>query len=300
MSPFIPPTRFPQELVDSIIDELQNDVASLRTCSLVSKPWAHRSRKHLFESVHLPTCLLRKWLVRIPAGPVSPLDPRHHVRSLLLQPTTVSAPFCVPETFVGHLSSFTQISKLVVTSSLWEEWIDAFSDSLLVAKYFGGFGQALRTLELTRVYLNMVALEALLDVFVHLERLLIFSPIMLGEEMKSLGASPNVQDRRGSVKAGTSNALVPPKRAHGRLVDSVTLLFPPTGLVVGLTNLPLRCRELVYTEDWDYGGDMFNLLLDSTGPTLESLVIQNTLDRGNCFFLPQTCLSVDDRGADPR
>lgn len=274
------PARLPQELVDSIIDELKNDVASLHACSLVSKPWVHRSRKHLFGSVHLPICLLRKWLERIPAGPVSPLGPHHHVRSLSLQPTAVYAPFCVPETFVDHLSSFTQVSNLVITHGLREEWTDAFSDSLLVTRYFGGFGQALRSLELTRVYLDMVVLRALLGVFPCLEQLLIFSPMMV----ERVGAPSHSRDHRSIVRAETSNAIVPPKWAPTRSLDTITLLFPPTELAAGLANLPLRCRELVLTEDCDYSGDMFNLLLASIGPTLESLAVQNTLDRGNRLF----------------
>lgn len=282
------PARLPQELIDTIIDELKNDAASLHACSLVSKPWVHRSRKHLFESVHLPTCLLRKWLERIPAGPVSPLGPHHHVRSLSLQPTAASSPFCIPESFVDHLSSFTQISNLVITSSVWGEWTDAFSDSFLVANYFGGFGQALRSLELTRVYLDMAALKALLDVFVRLERLLIFSPIMME-------AFPYLRDGKGVVEAETSSVGASPKSPRVRLLDVITLLFPPTELVVGLANLPLRCRELVLTEDCDYSGHMFNLLLDSIGPTLESLAIQATLDRGICFSSRRACLIVHGR-----
>lgn len=291
----------PQELVDIIIDELKYDVVSLRACSLVSKPWAHRSRKHIFESVYLPTCLLRKWLKHIPASPASPLGPHHHLRSLSLQPTSTFEPFCVPESFADHLSSFTQLSNLVITSIPWGEWADAFTDSLLVTKYFGGFGQALRNLELTRVYLNMVALKGLLDVFTRLERLLIFSPIMLDGEAERLREDfSSFRDRWSLVKAGeTSNVVAPHKRAPVRLVNNITLLFPPTDLVVGLAILTLHCRELVLTEDCEFGGDVFNLLLNSTGPSLESLVIQNALDRGNCIFPPYACDSINDHGRIP-
>lgn len=299
MSPSATSTRLPQELVDSIIDELKHDVASLRVCSLVSKPWVHRSRKHLFESVHLPTCLLRKWLERIPARPGSPLGPHHHVRSLFLQPTVTYSPFCVPERFADHLASLTQVSNLIITNSLWEEWTDAFSDNLLVTKYFGGFGHALRNLELTMVYLNMAALKAMLDVFTRLEQLLIFSPIMMDKEIKSSDASSYLREPRSIVKAETSNGnrIVSSEQGPARLVNNITLLLPPTELVVGLINIPLHCRELVLTEDCDYGGDMFNLLLNSTGPTLESLAIQNTLNQSNCSFSHFPCLPANDHGS---
>ena len=125
-------------------------------CSLISKLWVYRSRKYLFEAVNLLTFLLRRWQDRIPANPAEPVNPHHHVRRLSLYPATGSAASCVPETLIDYLSTFTQVSRLTVTNSLWEEWMDAFLGRALVAKYFGGYGQTLRKLELTRVYLNTV------------------------------------------------------------------------------------------------------------------------------------------------
>ena len=285
MSPPATSTLLPQELVDTVIDELKEDVGSLRACSLVSKPWVYRSRKHLFATVNLPTFLLRRWHVRVPANSEEPLDPHQHVRSLSLYPATPSAAFGIPETFIDHLSSFHQVSTLTITSSLWEEWTDAFSDGPLVARYFGGFGRALRKLELARVYLNMVALKALLGVFPQLDEILIFSPIMVNDEARSVEAFPHLREHRSITKAEEPpNAVEPCELAPIRFVDIVTLIFPPKDLVVALSKLPLRCRELILVEDFHRGGDILNLLFDSTGPTLESLTIRSTLDRGNRIF----------------
>ncbi len=44
---------FPVELVDTIVDYLHNDKASIVSCSLVSKTWAISSRYHLFRIVFL-------------------------------------------------------------------------------------------------------------------------------------------------------------------------------------------------------------------------------------------------------
>ena len=240
--------------------------------------------------MNLPTFLLRRWQERIPANPV---NPHYHVRSLSLYPATGPAAFCIPETLVDHLSSFTQVSRLTVANSLWEEWTDAFSDRALVAKYFGGFGQTLRKLELTRVYLNTVALKAFLDVFFRLEEILIFSPMMVGGEAESVEASPHTWEHRGIPEAeGPRNVVVPCTRAPVRWVDNVTLLFPPKDLIVGLADLPLRCRELVLTEDFDYGRGILNLLLDSAGPTLESLTIHSASDRGNHILSDRPDISV--------
>lgn len=41
----------PAELVDLVIDELQDDQQSLRSCSLVCKSWAPRPSAHLFKSL---------------------------------------------------------------------------------------------------------------------------------------------------------------------------------------------------------------------------------------------------------
>jgi hypothetical protein len=41
--------KFPQELVDEIIDHLYDDKAALKCCALVSKLWLHRSRTHIWS-----------------------------------------------------------------------------------------------------------------------------------------------------------------------------------------------------------------------------------------------------------
>ena len=45
----------PQELVDKFIDELKDNNQSLRACSLVSRYWVSRSRRHLFQRIVFPT-----------------------------------------------------------------------------------------------------------------------------------------------------------------------------------------------------------------------------------------------------
>ncbi|KAK0462039.1 uncharacterized protein EV420DRAFT_142579 [Desarmillaria tabescens] len=41
----------PQELVDIIIDENQNDKAALRACSLVSRSWTYTSQRHIYSQI---------------------------------------------------------------------------------------------------------------------------------------------------------------------------------------------------------------------------------------------------------
>jgi len=109
-----------------------------------------------------------------------------------------------------------------------------------------------------------------------------------------------LREHRNIIGAERSSDVVAPrKKSTTQLVDSVTLLSPPRGLVLGLTNLPLRCRELVLAEDPDYGGVTFSLLLDSTGPTLESLVIRNMFNPGGRSFSHFVRVPVPDHDENP-
>ena len=45
------PSTYPQDIFNMVIDELQPDSPSLHSCSLVSRPWLHTSRVHLFRKV---------------------------------------------------------------------------------------------------------------------------------------------------------------------------------------------------------------------------------------------------------
>lgn len=51
----------PQELVDLIIDDLQDDMDTLRQCSLVSRGWVQPSSAHLFHSLRWPSCTHSAW-----------------------------------------------------------------------------------------------------------------------------------------------------------------------------------------------------------------------------------------------
>ena len=74
----------------------------------------------------------------------------------------------------------------------------------------------------------------------------------------------------------------------------VTLLSPPRD-----TNLPVRYRELVLAEEPGCGGYASNLLLGSTGPTLESLVIRNTFNSGDRSFSHLVRVSIPDHDEIP-
>ncbi|KAG5646141.1 hypothetical protein DXG03_004380 [Asterophora parasitica] len=74
------PTRYtqmpklPGEVVDSVIDCFSSDMKALGICSLVCSEWLHRSRFHLFSTVHLSSWRIRTFseLIRSPACTIAP------------------------------------------------------------------------------------------------------------------------------------------------------------------------------------------------------------------------------------
>ncbi|KAK0230698.1 hypothetical protein IW262DRAFT_1453616 [Armillaria fumosa] len=47
------PGRIPQELVNTVLDELRGDIATLSACSLVCRPWTNPSQALIFSCIHL-------------------------------------------------------------------------------------------------------------------------------------------------------------------------------------------------------------------------------------------------------
>lgn len=48
-------TELPQELIGLVLVFLKDDIASLRSCTLISRPWSEVSRTHLFRSISAET-----------------------------------------------------------------------------------------------------------------------------------------------------------------------------------------------------------------------------------------------------
>ena len=65
--------RLPEELLDHIVDFLHDEEYALKNCSLVSKPWISRARKHLFASIKFrPEKNLGLWKETFPDPSTSP------------------------------------------------------------------------------------------------------------------------------------------------------------------------------------------------------------------------------------
>jgi hypothetical protein len=76
MLPSLPP-----EILNLILDHLRDEPTALKTCCVVSKPWTHQTRKHLFARVefHPSKSHIELWKKTFPDPSKSPA---HHTRSL--------------------------------------------------------------------------------------------------------------------------------------------------------------------------------------------------------------------------
>ena len=73
----------PPELLDSVVDFLHDSHRSLRVCSLVSKSWIPRARKHLFANVEFTyQRTLRSWKATFPDPAASPA---HYTKTLRIR-----------------------------------------------------------------------------------------------------------------------------------------------------------------------------------------------------------------------
>lgn len=103
--------RFPQELVDHVIDHLHYDPNSLQHCSTVSKGWTHAAQFHMFQTILIQD---GTQLVRFAKLVESCPHLAMHVRTLCLKTyrhymSPISAPYLlnwirdVPQTLSGKL-----------------------------------------------------------------------------------------------------------------------------------------------------------------------------------------------------
>jgi len=85
-------SSLPPEILDTIIDHLRNEPATLKTCCLVSKSWVPRTRRHLFVQVYFnsPFASIELWKKTFPDPSNSPA---HHTRTLYVHgpPVTTAA-----------------------------------------------------------------------------------------------------------------------------------------------------------------------------------------------------------------
>ena len=99
--------RVPQELVDEVLDYLANDMATLRSCSLVATSWIHSSRRHIFNSLFFTANEIMKWNRSFPNPEDSPASHVRDVSFCFIEPD-------VPIDFADQISRFPNVQKLTL------------------------------------------------------------------------------------------------------------------------------------------------------------------------------------------
>ena len=104
--------RLPAEILDYIVDHLHDTEDALRNCSLVSKSWIPRTRKHLFAYIWFPTAeSLQSWKATFPDPLISPA---RHAKTLLIDcPQVVTAADADAEAG-GWITGFSRVVHLEV------------------------------------------------------------------------------------------------------------------------------------------------------------------------------------------
>jgi hypothetical protein len=102
--------RLPAEILDHIVDNLHDTEDALRNCSLVSKSWIPRIRKHLFANVEFPTPeSLESWKAAFP-DPLT--SPARHAETLLIEcPQVVTV---ADAEAGGWITGFSRVARLEV------------------------------------------------------------------------------------------------------------------------------------------------------------------------------------------
>jgi len=128
----------PLEIVEEIIDMLVGDRTSLRSCSLVSASWVHRSRHHLFANIKLHSLSdLQTWS-RIGLGPSS-----NHVRVLDLAQNE-ELKWIIPDSLAGIFNDFTSFNNV---QSLTLTGLDlTLFDECSLTRFFGHLSEHLTSL----------------------------------------------------------------------------------------------------------------------------------------------------------
>ena len=191
----------PPEIIDHIIDFINNH-RTLQASSLVAKSWVCRSRTNLFQNVVLYSH--RRWQKVMPVGDASPAV---YTRTLTLaQGNTPQGRWIHTDNlypFFSHLRDFKNVENLIL-----DGWIPSrFSEGGL-KKYFGHFGEHLRSLELAGERMSPDSFLVLLGLLPNLEDLSVKERIEGEATSRVLAVSPKLSGRLTiRVKMETFSAI---------------------------------------------------------------------------------------------
>lgn len=261
----MPLVLLPPELLDHTIDLLCSERDTLKSCSLVSKSWIPRTRKHLFARVRFSTVAdLQSWKTAFP-DPSS--SPAYYTRYLSIRCPPVAT------TINGEDADWISTFSQVVHLDLDTRNADPHTGFSLVQ--FHGFSSLLRSLSM---YMNTNPLPLPPS---QLLNFIMSFPLLedISVETFYIAWADDV-DRDGkliTVKPSTPHTLT------GCLkLAALQGMDPIASLLLSVPN-DLHFRKLDFT--WNRGGDipLTEALVEVCHPTLECLKI----DEGHVGTLAQ-------------
>ena len=249
--------RFPQELFEKFIDLIEIDSLhdpALWSSSLVSKAWAHHSRKRIFSQVNFTSSArFQKWCRNIAPGP----DGASSLVQVLVFSQLGTDVWIHPHVLLEgeqHLASFTNLKGLVV----FNLHTSFFKDRALLSRCFRIMGQDLDFVRFHHVKGTPQTLIPFIQQFPATKTLDIEYYNELGD------ASPEepVDETTGRFKGSLRLLSIDPERL---------------GVVDSIARLPLEYEGVSLTSNLDFV-EPYNRLISACAPTLERLRIIDTRD----------------------
>jgi len=246
---------FPQELFDKLIDLVEVDSLqhpALLNFSLVSKAWAHSSRKRIFSQVTLNSRTdFELWCKNTAPGPNGPSS---LVRVLFFSQLGEDIWIHPGVLLEGeqHLISFTNLKGLVAFAL----HTLCFKDRTLLSQCFRVIGQGLRFVRLHHVKGTPQTLTSLIQQFTAAQTLAI----------------------EYYTEAGYMSPEEPVDETNGRFQGALRLLsieFSGLAMIDGIARLPLEYKEVTLISSL-YFVEPYNRLFLACAPTLERLRIIDT------------------------
>lgn len=251
------PPVFPQELFDRLIDLLQIKSfqdPDLLNFSLVSKAWAHRSRKRIFNQVRLTSqTLFQLWCKNTAPGPGGPSS---FVQVLILSQVNGKKWITPSNLLLGekHLVSFTDLKGFIV----YNLHTLHFKDRALLSQCFRVLGQDLRFLRLHHVKGTPQTVMSILQQFPKIRTLAI-----------------EYYTEADTVDEPSEEGI---DEMNGRLQGCLRLLSIDTegfGVIDSIARLPLGYEEVHLTSSLSFV-QPYNRLFSACASTLQRLRIIDT------------------------
>lgn len=178
--------EFPQEIIDEIVDHVADDkpkrTTTLKSCSLVSSQWLHRSQKHLFRKMRFTNITFAKWCEEVRSGDGGPV-----LHVVVLHYNANFNEVGQLTTYHLQLSSFANLQRLHLRATP----IYAFTNEDL-SMCFKQMGRSVRSVSLRACKMTVNDLVSFVRHFIKLERLSLIDPIVYNSAFDDSVESPDL------------------------------------------------------------------------------------------------------------